>query len=153
MEVKLFFLNIGKIRMASFTCSHCGQWYHYERSLKRHVRSSHVNQPLFSCDQYRRSFNRAGNLQRHMCNCTVAVSIVAVPAAKKRCTGVAPERLQFKLQKTCEALKCNVQQFTVSMKEAKSLSTLKEATAIFKPAMMNFQQKHSTNNFKWLILL
>ena len=34
----------------------------------------------------------------------VALPTVAVPAAKKRCTGVAPERLQFKLQKTREAL-------------------------------------------------
>ena len=42
-----------------------------------------------------------------MHNCTgrgVAVPAVAVPAAKKRCTGVAPEILQFKLQKTHEAL-------------------------------------------------
>ena len=75
-----------------------------------------MNQPLFSCDQCGRSFNRADNLQRHMCNCTVAV-----PAANKRCTGVAPERLQ----KTREALGGNVQKFTVSTKEAKSLSTLK----------------------------
>ena len=79
-------------------------------SLKRDVRSSHANQPLFSCDQCGRSFNRADNLHTHMRNCTghcvvvptvvvptvavptVAVPTVAVPAAKKRCTGVAPER-------------------------------------------------------------
>ena len=62
-----------------------------------------------------------------MSNCTgrgVAVPTVAVPAAKKRCTGVAPDRLQFKLQKIPEALECNVQQFTVHMKEANSLSAL-----------------------------
>ena len=79
--------------MASFTCSHCGRWYRYEKSLKRHVRSSHVNQPLFSCGQCGRSFNRADNLQEHTRNCTglgVAVPTVAVPAAKKRCTGFAP---------------------------------------------------------------
>ena len=52
------------------------------------------------------------------------VPTVAVPAAKKRCTCVAPERLQFKLQKTREALKGNVRQFTVNMKEAESLATL-----------------------------
>ena len=45
-----------------------------------------------------------------MRNCTgrcVAVPTVAVPAAKKRCTGVAPEILEFKLQKTREALEGN----------------------------------------------
>ena len=61
-----------------------------------------------------------------MRNCTgrgVAAAATTVPAAKKRCIGVAPERLQFKLQKTREALKRNGQQFTVIMKEAKSLTT------------------------------
>ena len=75
-----------------------------------------------------------------MRNCTgrgVVVPTVAVPA------GVSPERLQFKLQKSREALEGNVQQFTVNMKEAKSLSTLEMAIAVFKPVMMDFQQKHS----------
>ena len=83
-----------------------------------------MNQPPSSCDQCGRSFNRADNLQNHMRNCTgrgVVVPTVAVPAAKKRCTGVAPERLQFKLQKTRESSEGNVQQFTANMKEAKSL--------------------------------
>ena len=72
--------------MASFTCSHCGRWYRYEKGLKRHVRICHMNQPLFTCDKCGRSFSRADNLQRHMYNCTgrgVAVPTVAVPAAKK----------------------------------------------------------------------
>ena len=63
-------------------------------------------------------------MQKHMHNCTgrgVAVPTVAVPAAKKRCTGIAPERLQFKMQKTRETLEGSVQQFTVNMKAAKSL--------------------------------
>ena len=105
MEVKLFFLNIGKIRMAGFTCSHCGRWYRYEKGLKMHVRNTHMNQPR--CDQCGRSFNRADNLQARTRNCTrrgVAVPTVAVQTAKKRCIAVAPERLQFKLQKTREAL-------------------------------------------------
>ena len=59
-----------------------------------------------------------------MGNCTgrgVAVAAATtVPAAKKRCTGVAAERLQFKLQKTCEAFKGNVQQFTVIMRNRKA---------------------------------
>ena len=42
----------------------------------------------------------------------VAVPTVVVPTAKKRCTGVAPERLQFKSQKTRKALEGNVQRFT-----------------------------------------
>ena len=42
----------------------------------------------------------------------------------------------------------NVQQFTVNMKEAKCLSTLKNALAVFKPVMMDFQQKHSAYNFQ-----
>ena len=33
------------------------------------------------------------------------------------------------------------------MKEAKSLSTLEKAIAVFKPVMMDFQQKHSTYKF------
>ena len=60
-----------------------------------------MNQPPCSLYQCGRSFNRADNLQNHMRNCTgrgVVVPTVAVPAAKKRCTGVVPERLQFKLQ-------------------------------------------------------
>ena len=73
---------------------------------------------------------------------------VAVPAAKKRCTGVAPERLQFKLQKTLEALGGSVQQFIVNMKEAKSLSTVEKAIPVFKPVMLNFQQKHSAYKFQ-----
>ena len=101
-------------------------------------------------DQCGRSFNRADDLQRHMRNCTgrgVAVPTV-VPAAKKHCNGVAPKRLQFKLRKTGEALGGNVHQFTVNMKETKSLSMLKEAIAVFKPAMVNFQQKHSAYKFQ-----
>ena len=35
-----------------------------------------------------------------------------------------------------------MQQSTVNMKEAKSLSTLVKAIAVFKPVMMDFQQKH-----------
>ena len=50
-----------------------------------------------------------------MRNCTgrgLPVPTVTVPAAKKRCTCVAPDRLQFKFQNTCEALEGNVQHFT-----------------------------------------
>ena len=97
-------------------------------------------------DQCGRSFNKADNLQNHMGNCTgrgVVVPTVAVPVVKKRFTGVGPERLQFKLQKTCDTLEGNVQQFPVNMKEAKSHSTLEKAIAVFEQVMMDFQQKHS----------
>ena len=77
-----------------------------------------------------------------MRNCTcrcVAVPTVAVPAANKRWTGVVPEILQFKLQQTCEALEGSVQQFTVNMKEAKSLSTLeKEGYSCFQTSNDGF---------------
>ena len=52
------------------------------------------------------------------------------------------------MQKTREALEGNVQQFTVNMKEAKSLSTLEKAIPVFKPVMMDFQQKHSAYKFQ-----
>ena len=86
-----------------------------------------------------------------MRNCTgrcVAVPTVAVPAAKKRCIGVAPEILQFKFQKTSEALEGSVQQFSVNMKEAKSISALERAIAVFEPVMMDFQQKHYAYKFQ-----
>ena len=56
--------------------------------------------------------------------------------------------MQFKLQKTREALEGNVQQFTINMKEAKSLSTLEKAIAVFNPVLMDFQQKHSACKFQ-----
>ena len=105
--------------MAGFTCCHCERWYRHEKNLRRHVDNIHTNQPLFSCNQCGRSFNRADNLQTYVHNCTGRG--VAVPATKKRCTGVAPEIFQFKLQNTREALEGSVQQFTGSIKEAKSL--------------------------------
>ena len=112
--------------MASFTCIHCGRCYIHEKGLKTHVRSSHTNQPLFSCDQCGRSFNRADNLQ------------TLFQLLKKT----------FKLQKTREALEGSVQQFTVNLKEAKSLSTLEKAIAVFEPVMMDFQQKHKAYKFQ-----
>ena len=85
-----------------------------------------------------------------MRNCTDRGDAIAVAVA-----GTVPDsaveqraRLQFKLQNIREALEVNVQQFTVIMKEAKSLSTLKKAIAVFKPVMMDFQQKHSAYKFQ-----
>ena len=127
MEVKLAFKKYW-IRMASFTCSHCGRWYRHEKSLKRHIRSSHTSQPPSSRDQCGRSFSRAENLRKHMRNCTGRGVATSLPAATTvPAPAVEPRsRLQFKLQKIREALEGNVQQFTVNMKEAKSLSTLKK---------------------------
>ena len=56
--------------------------------------------------------------------------------------------MQFKLKKAREAVEGNVQQFTVDMKEAKSLSTLKKAMAVFKPVRTDFPQKHSAYKFQ-----
>ena len=86
-----------------------------------------------------------------MLNChgrDVIIPTVAVPAARKCNTDVTPERLQFKLQKAREAYEGTVQQFTVNMKEAKSLSTLEKAITVFKPIMMDFQQKHNAYKFQ-----
>ena len=73
---------------------------------------------------------------------TTAATTVPALAAEPRSI------LQFKLQKTREALEGNVQQFTVDMKEAKSLSTLKKAIAVFKPAMVVIQQEHRAYKFQ-----
>ena len=48
------------------------------------------------------------------------------------------------------ALEGSVQQFTVSM-EAKSLSTLDKAIAVFEPVMMDFQQKHNAYKFQSVV--
>ena len=89
-------------------------------------------------------------MEKHRRTCTGApvVPTVAVPAAKKRCPGVAPERLHFKLQKTRETLEGNVLQFSVNLKRVKSLSTLEKAIAVFRPVMKYFQQKHSAYKFQ-----
>ena len=69
-----------------------------------------------------RSFNRADNLQNHMNNCTCHGVVTTVAAATTVPAPAVDPRLQFKLQKTCEAsLEVNVQLFTVNMKEAQSL--------------------------------
>ena len=85
-----------------------------------------------------------------MRNCTgrgvattvAAATTVPAPSAEPR------SRLQFILQKTREALEGNVQQFTVNMEEAKSISTFKKAIVVFKPVMTDFRQKHSAYKFQ-----
>ena len=75
-----------------------------------------MNQKTSSCDQSGKSFTRSTGLEKHGRICgAAAATTVAVPAAKKGCTDVAPERLQFKLQKSCEELEGNVQQFSVNI--------------------------------------
>ena len=63
------------------------------------------------------SFTRSIGLEKHRRTSTDAPAVVLPTVAKKRCTGhdIAPERLQFKLLKTREALEGNVQQFTVNI--------------------------------------
>ena len=139
--------------MGGFTCSHCGRWYRHEKNLERHVRSSHTSQPPSRCDQCGKSFSRADNLQRHMRNSTgrgvatavAAATTVPAPAAVPR------SRLQFTLQHTRRGLRGDVEQFTVNMKEAKRLSTLKKLIAVFKPAMVKFQQEHLAYKFQVVV--
>ena len=101
-------------------------------SLQRHVTRNHTDHLVISCNQCERSFGRC-NLEKHKRNCTVGqVAVpVAAPAAKKRRIGVAPE---FK--------------FTVTMKEARHLSTLKEAIAVFTHVRKTFHQGHRAYKFQ-----
>ena len=120
--------------MVNFTCDQCRRKYIYRLNLDQHVRRNHTAHPVFISDQCDRSFVRSGNLEKHKRTCTggrVAVP-VAPPAAKKRCIGVAPE---FKLRKSRKSLGGAVEQFTVNMKEAKNLSALKKAIAVFHKAV------------------
>ena len=119
--------------MFNFTCDQCGRKYVYRRSVDRHVTGNHTDHPVFISNQCERSFARSGNLENHKGTGTggAVVVPVAAPAAKKRRIGVAPE---FKLRQTRGA----VEQFTVNMKEARHLSALKEAIAVFTPVMTKF---------------
>ena len=92
-----------------------------------------MNQKTSSCNKCGKSFTRSTGAP------AVVVPTVASPAAKKCCTdhGVAPDRLQFKLQKTRETLVDNVQEFTVDMKGAKSLNA-KEGYSCFQTSNDGF---------------
>ena len=74
-----------------------------------------------------------------MRNCTgrgVATAVAAastVPAPVT--TTKSRSRLQFTLQQARRALGGDVEKFTVNMKVAKRLSTLKKAIDVFKPAV------------------
>ena len=93
--------------------------------MDRHVRRTHTDHPIFDCGQCERSF--------------------AVPAAKKRRIGIDAE---FKLRRTRKSLGGAVEQFTVNMKEARHLSALKEAIAVFMPVMSKFHQEHRAYKFQ-----
>ena len=91
-------------------------------------------------------------MEKHKRICTgarVAVPVAAT-AAKKRCTGhgVAPK---FKLRNTHKSLGGAVEQFTVNMKEAKHLSTLKRAIAVFAPVMTKYHQQHRAYKFQIVV--
>ena len=67
--------------------------------------------------------------------CTASV---VAPAANRCCiSGVA---LEFKVRRTRKSLGGAVEQFTIDMKEAKHLSALKKAVAVFKHVMAKFHQ-------------
>ena len=125
----------------------------YRRSLDRHVTRNHTDYPVFDYDQCGKSFARSGNLEKHKRTCTgdavVAVAVpVATPAAKKRRIGT-----EFKLQKTHKSLGGAVEQFTVNMEDARHLSTLKEAIAVFTPVMTKYQQAHHAYKFQIAVLV
>ena len=101
---------------------------------------------MFDCGQCEGSFARSDNLEKHKRTCTggqVTVPVVD-PAAKKRRIGVAPE---FKLRKTRQSLGGAVERFTVNMKEARYLSALKKAIAVFTPVMTKFHQEDRAYKF------
>ena len=78
-----------------------------------------------------------------------ATTTSAIPATATNTTAVRPiGKLLFTLQQTRRALGGAVEQFTVNMKEAKRLSTLKKAIDVFKPAMVKFQQDHRAYKFQ-----
>ena len=102
----------------------------------------------FNCDQCERSFARSNNLEKHKQTCTggqVVVAPVVALTAKKRSTGHGVA--EFKLRKTRKSLGGAVEQFTVNMKEAKHLSALTKAIALFTSVMAKFHQEHRAYKF------
>ena len=87
---------------------------------------------------------------KHICITALVVVLLFLQLLFQllHCTGVASEILQLKLQTTHEALEGSVQQFTVSMKESKSTSTLQKAIAVSEPVMVDFQQKPNAYKFQ-----
>ena len=86
-----------------------------------------------------------------MRNCTgrgVATVVAAAATVPAPVTTTKPRsRLLFTLQQTRGALGGAVEQFTVNMREAKRLLTLKKAIDVVKPAMVKFQQEHRAYKF------
>ena len=123
--------------------------YHHQRSLDRHVRSSHISQPTSSCDQCGKSIIRSDNLERHKRTCTGHRTTAAVAPAPATTTDARPTgKLQFTLQQTRRMLGDAVEQFTVNMKEAKRLPTLKKAVNVLEPAMVKFHRDHLSHKFQ-----
>ena len=72
-----------------------------------------------------------------------------LPAPARTTTAAKPRSIfQFTLQQTRRVWGGPVEQFTVNMKEAKRLSTLKKTINAFKPAMAKFQQEHRAYKFQ-----
>ena len=116
--------------------------YMHCRSLDRHVKKSHADHPVISCNQCGKSFTRSGNLMMHKRTCVGAPA----PAVKRHRIGdVAPE---FKVRRTRKSLGSAVEQFVVDMKESKYLSAMKKSVAVFKPAMTKFHQDHQAYKFQ-----
>ena len=113
-----------------FKCDQCGCLYMHRRSLDRHVSRNHTDNPTFDSNQCGKSCARSGNLKMHKRACTGPTVAVAVPAAKRRRTGVVvPE---FTVRKTRKSLEGAAEMFAVNMKVANHLSALKEAVIALK---------------------
>ena len=108
-----------------------------------------MGQPTSSCDLCGMSFARSDNLQRHMRTCNgrgVSTAVAAATTIPVPATTVRP-RPTGKLL-TRRSLEGDVEQFTVNMKEAKNLSTLKKVIAVFKPAIVKSQQARRAYKFQ-----
>ena len=86
--------------------------------------------------------SRSDNLQRHMRTCASSFFFFTnVPAPATTVRSRPTGKLLFTLQQIRRALAGAVEQFTVNMKEATRLSTLKKA-------MVKFQQDHRAYKFQ-----
>ena len=132
-----------------FKCGQCGRLYMHRRNLARHVTRYH-NNPVFSCNQYGKSYDRSSNLVMHKRTCTGPVAVaVAAPAVKRRRTGdVVPE---FTVRKTRKSLGGAAEMFAVEMKEANHLSALQGAVTAFKPSMDNYHRNHRAYKFQLFV--
>ena len=131
-----------------FSCDQCGRTYIHRRNFDRHVSRNHVDHSVFSCNQCEKTFPRSGNLEKHKRTCVgerVTAPVAATAVKRRRISGGVQE---FKVRRTWKSLGGTLEQFTIDMKEAKHLSVLEKAVAVFKPVMAKYQQDHQVYKFQ-----